>query len=68
MREAFCATCNRSVYLASDDDDACPVCSSPLVIREAELSSDSAPGGAFDRFVNLVAGILRAPTSTVVAV
>ena len=26
----FCAVCDRTVYVAEDQDFACPVCSSPL--------------------------------------
>lgn len=29
--EAYCPTCQRSLYLADDDQDSCPVCSSPLL-------------------------------------
>jgi DNA-directed RNA polymerase subunit RPC12/RpoP len=38
---AFCQTCGRTVYLGEDDTQACPVCSSPLVVTEA--TSDSRP-------------------------
>jgi hypothetical protein len=31
LREAFCAPCGRTTYLAPDSALACPVCSSPLV-------------------------------------
>jgi hypothetical protein len=36
---AFCPTCGRTVYLGEDDARACPVCSSPLVVNEAEQDS-----------------------------
>jgi DNA-directed RNA polymerase subunit RPC12/RpoP len=38
---AFCQTCGRTVYLGEDDTQACPVCSSPLVVTEA--TSESRP-------------------------
>ena len=31
LREAFCASCDRTTYLGPDSAFACPVCSSPLV-------------------------------------
>jgi DNA-directed RNA polymerase subunit RPC12/RpoP len=36
---AFCQTCGRTVYLGEDDTQACPVCSSPLVVTEATSES-----------------------------
>jgi hypothetical protein len=27
----FCTTCQRTVYIAEDDTNVCPVCSSPLL-------------------------------------
>jgi DNA-directed RNA polymerase subunit RPC12/RpoP len=38
---AFCQTCGRTVYLGEDDTQACPVCSSPLVVTES--TTDSRP-------------------------
>lgn len=32
LKEAFCASCVRTVYRGVDQDDSCPVCSSPLVV------------------------------------
>jgi GAF domain-containing protein len=32
VKETYCATCVRTVYRSSEDDDTCPVCSSPLVV------------------------------------
>lgn len=31
---AFCTTCQRTVYIGGDDDDGCPVCSTPLVDQD----------------------------------
>lgn len=41
MREAFCGICVRTVYRAPDDEDACPVCSSPLIVtaHQVEVAS-----------------------------
>lgn len=41
--EAYCPTCQRSLYLADDDQDACPVCSSPLLesIGETERARNA---------------------------
>lgn len=36
---AFCQTCGRTVYLGEDDTQACPVCSSPLVVTETTPES-----------------------------
>jgi GAF domain-containing protein len=38
MKEAFCGTCMRTVYLGPNDDEGCPVCSSPLVVTVAAVS------------------------------
>lgn len=35
---AYCRTCNRDVYLASDDPHSCPVCSSPLVTTPSKAT------------------------------
>lgn len=43
LKEAFCVSCVRTVYRGVDDDDSCPVCSSPLVVtataREVEVAT-----------------------------
>ena len=43
LKEAFCVSCVRTVYRGVNDDDACPVCSSPLVVtasaREVEMEA-----------------------------
>jgi GAF domain-containing protein len=31
LRENFCSSCMRTVYRGSNEDDSCPVCSSPLL-------------------------------------
>ena len=33
----FCATCQRTVYIADGDALECPVCASPLVLTESEV-------------------------------
>lgn len=33
----FCATCQRTVYIADGDQMECPVCASPLVLTEPEV-------------------------------
>lgn len=43
MREAFCSTCLRTVYRASGDAEACPVCSSPLVVSAEDVAHVSRP-------------------------
>ena len=35
LKEAFCASCLRTVYRGVNDDESCPVCSSPLVVTAA---------------------------------
>lgn len=32
LKEAFCVSCVRTVYRGVEDDDACPVCSAPLMV------------------------------------
>lgn len=44
MREAFCASCMRTVYRGAGDDDSCPVCSSPLVVVEEEIQVEAFTG------------------------
>ena len=39
--ESFCTVCQRTVYVGEDDSPACPVCSSPLLPSNEEIS-DSA--------------------------
>lgn len=34
---AFCAICQRTVYLSDGEQLSCPVCASPLVLSEAEV-------------------------------
>lgn len=41
---AFCATCQRTVYIEADETAVCPVCSSPLL--ETIESIPSPNGGA----------------------
>ena len=36
----FCTTCTKIVYYIEEDEAHCPVCSSPLVGREAEAVVD----------------------------
>lgn len=47
LRQTFCATCMRTVYLGVEDDNACPVCSSSLVVTEVEVEIEpsTAPPG-----------------------
>lgn len=33
----FCATCQRTVYIADGDQMECPVCASPLVLTESDI-------------------------------
>ncbi len=40
-KEAFCTTCQRTVYMGQDDGDGCPVCSSPLVEQERGATTDA---------------------------
>ncbi|MFP5352297.1 MAG: GAF domain-containing protein [Actinomycetota bacterium] len=43
LKEAFCASCVRTVYRGVADEDSCPVCSSPLVVtgspRDVEVAA-----------------------------
>ena len=34
---AFCATCQRTVYVSDGEELACPVCASPLMLAESEV-------------------------------
>ncbi|MEA2447792.1 MAG: phosphoserine phosphatase RsbU/P [Actinomycetota bacterium] len=38
MKEAFCGICMRTVYLGPNDDEGCPVCSSPLVVTKSRVA------------------------------
>lgn len=40
MKQAFCTSCRRTVYRGRDDADVCPVCSSPLVLTEAQSNEN----------------------------
>ena len=44
VREAFCDSCMRTVYMAGDDPAACPACSTSLVITSHDV--DVAPAQA----------------------
>lgn len=46
MREAFCGICVRTVYRATQDEDACPVCSSPLIVTAGEVDIAASPSEA----------------------
>lgn len=43
MREAFCGICVRTVYRATQDEDECPVCSSPLIVTAGEVDITASP-------------------------
>jgi eukaryotic-like serine/threonine-protein kinase len=47
LKQAFCGICVRSVYLHADEDDACPVCSSSLVVTgpDVEIETSRATPG-----------------------
>ena len=34
--ESFCTVCQRTVYVAEDDPQVCPVCSTPLLPAQRE--------------------------------
>ena len=42
LREAFCASCDRTAYLGPDSPPACPVCSSPLVEKIGKSGDETA--------------------------
>jgi phosphoserine phosphatase RsbU/P len=41
VKETYCATCMRTVYRSSQDDDTCPVCSSPLIVTIPSVAMPS---------------------------
>lgn len=41
VKETYCSTCMRTVYRSSEDDDTCPVCSSPLIVTIASVEMPS---------------------------
>lgn len=46
-REAFCTTCQRTVYIGDGDSGSCPVCSSPLLDGSSQTPvrpADALPG------------------------
>lgn len=51
VREAFCATCIRTVYRADEDDELCPVCLTVLVIADQMGEMGSGRGPAAVPFV-----------------
>lgn len=59
MREAFCVTCARTVYRGSGQDDACPVCSSPLVVTSAAIEDGPTPLEASNREQRRMAAVHR---------
>ena len=46
--ESFCSSCQRAVVVAEGDEDACPVCSSPLIPVASKLSDVAAAEEASD--------------------
>ena len=44
--EAFCTTCQRTVYIGDGDSGSCPVCSSPLVDNASNAHAETAGGTA----------------------
>ena len=42
LKQAFCGTCMRTLYLSSEDDEACPVCSSPLAMMSGTIEEPEA--------------------------
>lgn len=50
LRQAFCSNCMRTVYRGRDENDACPVCSSPLFVT-AELEPEPVPPAPIDMAV-----------------
>ena len=59
MREAFCVTCARTVYRGSGQDDACPVCSSPLVATSSAIEDGPAPLDAANHEQRRLAAVKR---------
>lgn len=41
LREAFCTNCTRTLYRGSDEDDHCPVCSTPLIVTTTQVVEPS---------------------------
>jgi hypothetical protein len=40
---AYCATCERTVYVGEDDTPICPVCSAPLLATVDSEESETPP-------------------------